>query len=196
MKYALITFRKRIRAVVEQDTPPTQNHIEINDEQETLINSLKAPALIGGEIVSLRELRQQHRHKLRFDEDSEEWILDPLTAEEFVEAKALKIKELEASRYQAEVAGITLPDGKEVRTDKETQAELGKALSVIATVNPALEIDWKFPSGEVVPMDVAQIQQIAGAVFAHVQATRTAYKEKAALVADATTKDELNAIIW
>lgn len=110
--------------------------------------------------------------------------------------KAAKISELEAARYQAEIAGVTLPDGKEVRTDKTTQEELGKALSIIATVNPALEIDWKFPSGEVVHLDATAIQQIAGVVFAHVQVTRTTYKNKASLVAAATTTAELNAITW
>jgi hypothetical protein len=110
--------------------------------------------------------------------------------------KAAKLAELERARWDAEVAGITLTDNKAVRTDKETQAELGKALSMIATVNPALEIDWKFPNGEVVHMDATQIQQIAGAVFAHVQATRTAFKDKAALVAAATTAAELDAINW
>lgn len=110
--------------------------------------------------------------------------------------KASTIKQLESARWAAEVAGITLPDGKLVRTDKETQAELGKALSIIATVDPALEIDWKFPSGEVVHMTPAEIQQIAGAVFTHVQATRTAFKDKAALVAAAGAKEDLNLIEW
>jgi hypothetical protein len=122
------------------------------------------------------------------------WIKPPTPVTE--EARAAKIAELERDRYNAEVAGITLPDGKEVRTDKETQSELGKALGIIGTINPALEIDWKFPSGEVVHMDAAQIQQIAGAVFAHVHATRTTFKDKAALVAAATTKEELDAINW
>lgn len=117
---------------------------------------------------------------------------EPATAE----LKAAKIRELESARYQSEIAGITLPTGQFVRTDKETQAELGKALSIISTVNPTLEIDWKFPDGEVVHMDSTQIQQIAGAVFTHVQSTRTAYKDKAALVEAATTKDELNSITW
>lgn len=110
------------------------------------------------------------------------------------EMKAAKIAELEAARWDAEVAGITLPDGKFVRTDKETQAELGKALSIISTVNPALEIDWKFPDGTVEHLDPTQIQEIAGAVFAHVQATRTAFKDKAGLVYSASTQAELDAI--
>jgi hypothetical protein len=33
-------------------------------------------------------------------------------------------------------------------------------------------------------------------VFEHVQATRTAYKGKVALVKSATTKDELDEITW
>jgi hypothetical protein len=112
------------------------------------------------------------------------------------DAKAEKIAELERARWDAEVSGITLPDGREVLTDKETQAELGKALSTIATINPALEIDWKFPSGEVVELDAAHVQQIAGAVFTHVQSTRSAFKDKAAQVQAASTQLELDAINW
>jgi len=130
---------------------------------------------------------------LTSDEFRTKQSADALTLQE---AKDAKIAELEAARWDAEVAGITLPDGKEVSTDKETQAELAKALSIISTVNPTLEIDWKFPDGEVVHLDPTQIQEIAGAVFGHVQATRTAYKDKVALVESATTKDELNAITW
>lgn len=122
------------------------------------------------------------------------YTLPPIPATN--EMRAAKIAELERARWDEEVAGITLPDGKFVFTDKETQVELGKALSIISTFNPALEIDWKFPDGEIVHMDATQIQQIAGAVFAHVQATRTAFKDKAALVEAATTKDELDSITW
>ena len=124
----------------------------------------------------------------------QEWIAPPVPATD--EMRAAKIGELERARWDAEVAGITLPDGRFVRTDKETQAELGKALGIIGTINPALEIDWKFPSGEVVKLDADQIQQIANAVFSHVQATRTKFKEKSAEVQAAGTQAEVESISW
>lgn len=188
MKYAIVGPRGGINRI--SDTEPQvfgeQTIVELTDEQAAPVEAGLAehPKLHffwnGIEVLTNAEWREWKK-----------W--DAITLDE---AKAAKIRELESARYQAEVAGIELPDGKFVRTDKETQAELGKALSIISTVNPALEIDWKFPSGEVLHMDATQIQEIAGVVFTHVQQTRTAYKDKAALVEAATTKDELDAITW
>lgn len=122
------------------------------------------------------------------------WTKPPIPATD--EMKAAKIAELERARWDAEVAGLTLTDGRLVLTDKGTQAELGKALSIISTVNPSLEVDWRFPNGSIEQLDAAGIQQIAGEVFGHVQATRTQFKDKATLVAAATTEEELNGITW
>lgn len=188
MKYATITSRGsivRISATEPRESAHTTT-VELTDEQAAPVEAGLAqhPRLHffwnGAEVLNKEEWREWSR-----------W--NNLTLEE---AKAAKIRELEAARYQAEIAGITLPGGQPIRTDKETQAELGKALSIISTVNPALEIDWKFPDGTVERLDAATVQQIAGAVFAHVQATRTAYKTLAAQVAAATTKSELKPIAW
>ena len=113
------------------------------------------------------------------------------------EAKAAKIRELEAARYQAEIAGTTVAalGGAFVRTDKETQNELGKALALL-TIDPTFEIDWKFPDGTIVHLAKAQIEAVAQEVFSHVQQTRTDYKVKAEAVAVATTQEELESITW
>ena len=113
------------------------------------------------------------------------------------EAKAAKILELEAARYQAEIAGtiVAALGGAFVRTDKETQNELGKALALL-TIDPTFEIDWKFPDGTIVHLAKAQIEAVAQEVFSHVQQTRTDYKVKAEAVAVATTQEELESITW
>ena len=123
------------------------------------------------------------------------WVYPPTLATD--EDKAAKVTELEAARYEAEVAGTTVAalGGAFVRTDKETQNELGKALALL-TITPTFEIDWKFPDGTIVHLAKAQIDAVAGAVFTHVQSTRTTFKDKAALVAAATTQAELDAITW
>lgn len=197
MKYAIIVRQNRIARIVEREVPPIRPHIEVTDEQITLIESLDIPTVIDGEIVSLTELKSIHKEKFRFDESVGEWVIDPITTEEFNTAKAEKIKELEAARYDAEISGTTVAElgNATVLTDKETQSELGKALAVL-TINPTLEINWKFPDGSIILLDKTAIEAVAQSVFNHVQQTRDDYKTKVEAVSAATTQEELTSIVW
>ena len=112
--------------------------------------------------------------------------------------KADKLAEISKARWQAEVAGITVDLGgveASVSSDKETQAELSKALTILQ-LDPEFTINWRFPDGAIRELDGAAIQFMAQSVFDHVQATRTRFKELNDLIEAATTSEELNNIIW
>jgi len=113
------------------------------------------------------------------------------------EAKATKIREFESARWREEISGTTVAALGDafVHTDKETQSELGKALAFMV-VDPLFEIDWRFPDGTIVRLEANNIKAVAQTVFTHVQATRTKFKEKVALVAAASTSAELAALTW
>lgn len=113
------------------------------------------------------------------------------------ELKAAKVKELEQARWNAEIAGTTVPELNDapVLTDKETQNELGKALALL-TVNPNFEIDWRFPHGEIVRLNGDSIKQVASVVFTHVQSTRTRFKVLMDQISEAETIAEVNLVVW
>lgn len=83
------------------------------------------------------------------------------------DAKAQRLAELAALRYEMETAGIEV-GGASIETDRDSQALITGAWS-ISQINPAVLIDWKTASGAWVQIDAATITGIAGAVASHVQ---------------------------
>lgn len=114
---------------------------------------------------------------------------EPMTLER---AKAEKLAELAAARYEREVGGITI-GGARIKTDRESQATITGAF-ISLSQGLAQTIDWKAEGGQWVTLNLAQIQPIAQAVVAHVQACFTAEGQLAAEVAAASTIEAVQAI--
>ncbi|MEG1345889.1 MAG: DUF4376 domain-containing protein, partial [Acidaminococcaceae bacterium] len=75
------------------------------------------------------------------------------------------LAELEAFRFSFEVAGLDLGDGVRVKTDRESQGQIGDAFTSLK--NELIpNVDFKAATGWVV-LDLAQMTPIAKATAAH-----------------------------
>ena len=114
----------------------------------------------------------------------------PMTLDE---AKAAKIAEIAAARFDAETGGIVV-GGAEIRTDRESQALItGAALK--AMQDDTYSCRWKTEAG-FVELTAPQILAIADAVREHVQGCFDREAELLALVEAATTPEEVESIRW
>jgi len=109
----------------------------------------------------------------------------------------LKLRTLAADvRYQKEIAGLVLPSGLKIATDRDSQAKIQQALDILEK-GWVPSLDWKTSSGWVT-LDLDTMTGIAQAVMAHVQGCFSA--EKALLEAIAagtvTTSADVNAYPW
>ena len=108
-------------------------------------------------------------------------------------AKARKLRELAAARYEAEISGVTV-EGAHVRTDRESQALItGAALAAIQDASYSCK--WK-TENDFVPLTATQIVAVATAVRSHVQACFDREYTLAAQVEAAETVQAVEAIRW
>ena len=96
-------------------------------------------------------------------------------------------------RWQREVGGTTLPDGTSLATDRDTQGKL-IAVRIKALEDNTYTVNWKGETG-FVTLDAPAIIFIADTVQAHVQAQFDWEMAQTALIAAATTVQELRDIV-
>lgn len=125
------------------------------------------------------------------------WTVESLSAEEVAAilagAKAAKKSEIAASRYAAEIAGVTV-GGVVVRTDRESQALItGAALKAMQDAEYTCK--WKTENG-FLELTAVQILAIADAVRAHVQGCFDLEAAKCALIDAAQTVEDVEAVVW
>ena len=77
--------------------------------------------------------------------------------------------DLAAYRYEQEVGGVSLPNGMEVRTDRETRASITEAVNALEAGLMIAPIPWKLATGWA-DLTHNDLKGIAAAVAAHVQA--------------------------
>lgn len=120
--------------------------------------------------------------------DGEKWTIT------LDNARLLKIVELANARWEVEVGGLILPNGVEVKTDRESQALLtGAALAALQ--DPEYSLNWKGSNGWVT-LTAADVLGIANAVRAHVQWCFDREKSLVDLVGSAESAEEVQAIAW
>ena len=108
--------------------------------------------------------------------------------------KKLKLEEIAAKRYEFEVSGLDL-GGTKVDTSRSSQAILTAAYISMKN-NLISSVDWKDQSGTFVSLGLAEIEALSIAVSTHVQSAFTKEKNLTALVMAATTKSEVDTIVW
>lgn len=98
----------------------------------------------------------------------------PRSIEEVDTAKAALKNDVTALRYAKETVGITLQNGAQIKTDRESQATLNGAYTSLKE-GLILDTPWKAANGWV-PVTFAEIAPIAQAVAVHVRACFAAEK--------------------
>ena len=88
---------------------------------------------------------------------------DALLAEQLAQAKAAKIKLINAERDMNISAGVTY-DGNEYQTDEASIADLAQATQM-ATINNASSVDWLTKSNTVVTLTLVKLKALANVVF-------------------------------
>jgi hypothetical protein len=107
-----------------------------------------------------------------------------------VERLADPIEYLSDLRWRRETGGLTLPDGRTIRTTRESQSQIVGAVTSLSMGLMAEPIEWKLESGWV-HLSAAQITGIAALVSRHVAACFGAERAVAEqLDADAATEIE------
>lgn len=124
------------------------------------------------------------------------WVVHELSEFEptLDEVKAEKIAELAQTRWEQETGGLTLPDGTEIKTDRESQALLTGA-SLYALQNASSTVEWKGVNGWVT-LTATEIMQIATLVRNHVQAQFSKERDYAEKVNACGTVKDVQAVTW
>jgi hypothetical protein len=105
-------------------------------------------------------------------------------------AAEIKLAALAARRYEVETGGITI-GGAEIKTDRESQAQLNSAFTCLQAGLIA-DTPWKAVNGWVT-VTLAEIQPIAQAVAAHVRDCFATEKAHADVIAALSTVSEVEA---
>lgn len=102
------------------------------------------------------------------------------------------LAELAAHRFAFEVAGLQLAGGMQVKTDRESQAQLNSAY---VTLNGGLipDTDWKGANGWQL-VDLEQIKPIAKAVAAHGRGCFRGERLVQTAINEASNMDDIEAI--
>ena len=107
--------------------------------------------------------------------------------------KALQKQKITESRYEEEVAGISV-NGQFVETDRTSQTRIAQAHSLVQ-LDPTTTVDWKSANGWVI-LNAANITEIALAIGKHVQKCFTKEKELHSLIDECETIEEVLSITW
>lgn len=107
------------------------------------------------------------------------------------EAKAARLAELAAYRWQIECGGI-VRNGAAIATDDRSQAKISGALQLVQD-DPQVVIDWKADNGWV-QLDATAVTYIAREIGLHVQAAFSREKALAAAINACTTVAEVAAV--
>lgn len=137
----------------------------------------ESPALVNGEFQQV-------------------WTVVPARPEEIAQRLTDRKAEMKAKaadvRWRRETGGIMV-NGMPISTAPESQTKLVSVL-VIASQNPAFEVNWKGSDGRFYPMTSAQILEMVYAVRQHIQAAFDWEGQIVAAIDSATTHAELDAI--
>ena len=107
----------------------------------------------------------------------------------------MRLREYAAQlRYQREIAGVTLPNGVRIATDRDSQAKIQQAHTVLEK-GWVTALDWKADSGWV-SLDLASMTGIAQAVLAHVQSCFAAEKAVIAAIDAGTVTTGADVTAW
>lgn len=107
------------------------------------------------------------------------------------DAQSEKLAALAAMRYARETAGLVI-NGATVKTDRESQAALTGAYTSLKN-GLVSAIDWKADGRVWVSLSLAQVEAMAQAVAAHVQACFTAERAHAESISALTTVEAVDA---
>lgn len=114
------------------------------------------------------------------------WNGDLATPKSIDDIKKLKVNEIAASRFSLETGGVTLINGAQINTERDSQAMVSGALLSVTRKSDTL-IDWKGGDGIWTKIDKATIELIADAVSDHVQACFSAERAKCEELSALTT---------
>lgn len=132
---------------------------------------------------------------LEWDWPTKAWI-DPRNLDEL---KAHKWTEFRRLRNVETWAGIDVPGIGRFDSDVASQDNLSKAKNtadVLLQQGSPVAIDWTLEDNTVVTLDYQQVCQVAIAMFTHEQALRSKATTLRAQIEAATTKEEVEAIVW
>lgn len=111
-----------------------------------------------------------------------------------VDYKKLKLEELAAKRFEYETGGFEF-NGIKVDTSRQSQATLGNAY--VSMKNGLISsVDWKDSNGNFVTLTLDQIEPLSVAVAEFVQLAFSKEKSLAQLVDIATTKSQVDLVVW
>ncbi|MEN6619983.1 MAG: DUF4376 domain-containing protein [Smithella sp.] len=138
-----------------------QSYLDECDMIEAMrLNTLKQNALNAG--------YNEADIEVRWVTDAELYAIQnpPLTVEE---TKARKLAELAAYKYEKETAGITLPTGVKIRTDRESQNMIVKTLRGFDLKPAGTTTEWETETGDWVLIDKVTLEAIGLPVWDHVE---------------------------
>lgn len=145
-------------------------------------------------VLPAKETRDQQPKPFGYQPKTGQWAVvenqlqrhtawEPLTEREAIGTEAKQ--HLAYVRWQSETNGLTLPDGNQIRTDRESQAQLTSAYqSLKSGLIP--DTQWKAATGWVT-VTLTELEPIAQAVAAHVRACFAAEKAVSDQIDNATT---------
>lgn len=128
---------------------------------------------------------------LTWDDQTGFWV-DARTIDQL---KAAKWEEVKLARSNAEYGGFVW-DGSPFDSDAASQQRIIGA-SQLASLNPSVfEIDWTLADNTVRTLNAAEMNSVGIALGQHVNAQYVHARDLRQQIADATTKEDVQAVVW
>lgn len=128
------------------------------------------------------------------------WSVYNLSSQTWIDNRTLdqiKIQQwdqIKASRTEAEYAGFTW-DGSVFDSDVVSQGRITGAVT-LATLSSTFSIDWTLADNTVRSLNQSEMIQVGAALGMHVQLQFAKGQELRSQIDSATTKDQVESIVW
>jgi len=173
------------------DTPPGDDYVAVDFDPTGTMSLATKQRLVDGVLVDTGQPTLPPHAWSVWSTDDIAWI-DPRDLDQL---KAAKWEEVKSARSNAEYGGFTW-DGSPFDSDAASQQRIIGA-SQLATLNPsAFDIDWTLADNTMRTLNAAEMNAVGMTLGVHVNAQYVHARALRQQIADATTKEAVEAVVW
>lgn len=146
---------------------------------------------VDGALVNTGQPKLPPQFGLSWDDQTAQWV----DVRDLDTIKAAQWETIKAARSVAEYGGFAW-DGSPFDSDPASQQRIIGA-SQLATLNPlAFEIDWTLADNTVRTLNATEMNAVGIALGQHVNAQYVHARVLRQQIADATTREQVEAVVW
>lgn len=172
------------------DSLPGADWVEVGFEATGITSLPTKRRLVNGDLVDTGQPMLPPQRWMVWSESQMQWI-DPRQLNEFKDAQWEVIK---VARDAAEFSSFVW-DGSQFDADALSQQRIIGAAQ-LAEINPAYEVDWTLANNSVRHLNATQMKAVGVALGDHVNAQHVKARGLRQQIQDATTREEIEAVVW